>query len=118
MRSRTFVVCTCALLLAWGAAAQEHRGIIDGVVKDTSGALLPGVVIQARSATGAIVATSSDATGAFRFPSLQPGIYDVTARLIGFTDVADRRLPPARAQADQEPASAVQRQCTKPVQPA
>ncbi len=34
------------------ASAQETRGSIEGVVKDSSGAVLPGVTLEARTAPG------------------------------------------------------------------
>jgi hypothetical protein len=74
------VVCAPA-----SAAAQETRGSIEGVVKDTSGAVLPGVTIEARSPMLVGAATAvSDGSGSYRFPSLPPGQYDVTAALPGF----------------------------------
>ncbi len=72
------------LVLAPFAAAQETRGSIEGVVKDSSGAVLPGVTVEARSAGGAITSGVSDAAGVYRFPSLTPGAYEVAANLTGF----------------------------------
>ena len=37
------------LVLTAPAAAQEQRGSIEGIVKDSSGAVLPGVTVEARS---------------------------------------------------------------------
>ena len=48
MRARTFAALMVALLFAWPVAAQEQRGSIEGVVKDSSGAVLPGVTVEAR----------------------------------------------------------------------
>ena len=74
------------LLLAGPVTAQEQRGSIEGIVKDSSGAVLPGVTVEARNPAGGAVATSiTDATGAYRFPALPPGEYEVTADLQGFT---------------------------------
>src|SRR5438876_7722978 len=84
MRSRTWPLLVSVLLLAWPAAAQEQRGTIEGIVRDTSGAVLPGVTVDARGATGALLSTTSNAAGSFRFPSVQPGRYQVTATLTGF----------------------------------
>jgi hypothetical protein len=86
MRLRTLSVLFCALLFAWPAAAQEQRGVIQGVVKDSSGAVIPGANVEAKSATGAALSTTTDAAGAFRFPSLQPGLYDLAATLSGFKE--------------------------------
>ena len=59
--------------MAWPVAAQEQRGTIEGVVKDTSGAVLPGVTVEARSDNGAALSTTTDESGIYRFPSLAPG---------------------------------------------
>jgi hypothetical protein len=72
------------LLFASLAGAQEQRGSIQGAVKDSTGAVLPGVTVEARSAAGAVVSTTSDASGTYRFPSLQPGRYEVNATLASF----------------------------------
>ena len=85
MRARTLLAFMCALLLTGTAFAQEQRGSIEGVVRDTSGAVLPGVSVEAKSLTGATVSTTSDDTGSYRFPSLAPGTYTVTANLSGFS---------------------------------
>src|SRR6476646_6173178 len=67
--------------------AQETRGSIEGIVRDTSGAVLPGVTVEARSPSLVGVSTAiSDAQGIYRFPALAPGTYTVTAKLSGFTD--------------------------------
>ncbi len=85
MRPRTFAVVLCALLVARPAFAQEQRGSIEGTVKDSSGGLLPGVTVEARSPTLVGVATTvTDPRGVYRFPALRPGIYEVQAQLQGF----------------------------------
>lgn len=72
------------LLFAWPAAAQEQRGTIEGTVKDTSGAVLPGVTVEATAANGAVITAVTDGTGTFRFPSVAPGTYSLSANLTGF----------------------------------
>jgi hypothetical protein len=84
MRLRTFAAVLAVLMLTWPAAAQEQRGSIEGVVKDTSGAVLPGVTVEARSAGAGVLSTTSDGNGNYRFPSLLPGMYEVTANLASF----------------------------------
>jgi hypothetical protein len=77
------MVCLC---LTAPAAAQEQRGSIEGIVKDSSGAVLPGVTVEARSpAMVGVTNTVSDASGVYRFPSLPPGRYEITGRLQGFS---------------------------------
>ncbi len=80
------------LSLATGAAAQETRGSIEGIVKDTSGAVLPGVTVEARSP--ALVGVGHGrvdgaraSTGSRRLP---PGQYEVTPVLSGFQTTRSR----------------------------
>jgi hypothetical protein len=67
------------------AEAQEQRGSIEGIVRDASGGVLPGVAIEARSPSMAgVQSTVTDTGGQYRFPALPPGRYGVTATLQGF----------------------------------
>ena len=84
MRARTLAALMAVLLLSWPVAAQEQRGSIEGIVKDTSGAVLPGVTVEAKTSTGAVLTTTSDTSGVYRFPSVAPGVYEVGATLAGF----------------------------------
>src|SRR5262245_60655897 len=81
------VVCVLALSMCRAVGlAQETRGSIEGVVKDSSGAVLPGVTVEARSPSLVGVSTAiTDAQGIYRFPALAPGVYEVSASLAGFT---------------------------------
>ncbi len=71
-------------LVATSVAAQEQRGAIEGVVRDAHGAVAPGASVIARSAAGVALETVSDASGTYRFATLPPGRYELTARLSGF----------------------------------
>jgi hypothetical protein len=71
-------------LAAWPARAQEQRGSIEGVVKDSSGAVLPGVTVEAKSGGSGILSATTNESGTFRFPSVLPGVYEVSAALSGF----------------------------------
>src|SRR5688500_19936677 len=85
MRRLVSLIMLLALTLSAGAAsAQEQRGSIEGVVKDTSGGVLPGVTVTAQSVSGAKLEAVTDAEGIFRFPSVAPGTYSVAANLAGF----------------------------------
>jgi len=78
---------TIALLCATSVHAQEQTGSIQGTIKDASGAVLPGVTVEARSPTLVGISTAvSDAQGTYRFPALPPGTYSITAKLSGFSD--------------------------------
>ena len=85
MRKLALVWLAAALLIATPAVAQETRGSIEGVAKDASGGVLPGVTVLAKSA-GASQTSVTDANGTYRFPALQPGTYTITATLQGFVD--------------------------------
>jgi Carboxypeptidase regulatory-like domain/TonB dependent receptor/TonB-dependent Receptor Plug Domain len=85
MRARTLAALMAVLLLAWPVAAQDQRGTIEGTVKDTSGAVVPGVTVEAKTTTGVVQSTTTDASGVFRFPSLPPGVYEVSATLASFS---------------------------------
>jgi carboxypeptidase family protein len=84
--SRLLCAVGFALLLPAVAAAQ---GTIAGTVKDTSGAVMPGVTVEANS-PALIEKTRSvvtDATGQYRIVDLRPGTYSVTFTLPGFATV-------------------------------
>ena len=67
------------------AIAQEQGGSIQGVARDSSGGVLPGVTIEARSPSVVGVSTAiTDSRGEYRFPALPSGIYEITATLQGF----------------------------------
>jgi hypothetical protein len=75
-----FLVCW-----AGAAAAQTNTGEIGGVVRDSSGAVLPGaVVIATQPASGATVERVTDADGRFYLPALRIGEWEITVTLPGF----------------------------------
>jgi Carboxypeptidase regulatory-like domain/TonB dependent receptor len=85
MKYRTLVLALWAVLLAMPALAQEQSGSIQGTVKDSTGAVLPGATVEAKTATGVVSTAISDSQGIYRFPALQPGTYTVSATLQGFS---------------------------------
>ncbi len=67
------------------AAAQEARGTIQGRVIDSSGAAVPGALVEVLNvATGVITPTTSNEQGSYRVAFLNPGVYRVTVSLQGF----------------------------------
>jgi hypothetical protein len=84
MTLRRFAALLAIVLLAAPAWAQEQRGSIEGVVKDSSGAVLPGATVTVEGGAGVKLDAVADSQGLFRFPSLLPGTYSVTANLTGF----------------------------------
>jgi len=83
MFARPFAILLLIGALVAPAWAQDQRGSIEGVVKDASGAVLPGATVEA-DANGRVTSTVTDAVGLYRFPSLVPGTYRVSANLQGF----------------------------------
>jgi hypothetical protein len=84
--SRSLWAALVLLSLPVGALAQ---GSITGVVRDPSGAILPGVSIEA-SSPALIEKTRSavtDSAGQYRIVDLPPGTYDVLFSLSGFKTV-------------------------------
>ncbi|MDO8835609.1 MAG: TonB-dependent receptor, partial [Vicinamibacterales bacterium] len=81
---RIVLIIMLAAMCTWPAAAQETRGALQGVVKDTQGGVLPGATVELKGATGTQVTTTDD-QGVYRFPALEPGVYEITASLEGFT---------------------------------
>jgi hypothetical protein len=81
---RSAAALSLVLLLPAAAFAQAA---ITGVVKDPSGAVLPGVTVEATSPDliERVRSVVSDDTGQYRIVDLRPGTYSVTFSLTGFS---------------------------------
>ena len=80
------VGCTIAFLLSAATAGAQQASGIAGLVRDASGAVLPGVTVEAAS-TALIEKTRSavtDGEGRYSIVGLLPGNYAVTFTLQGF----------------------------------
>ena len=77
------------LLLLPSSAHAQFSGAITGVVKDASGAVLPGVTVEAASPAliEKVRSVVTDDTGQYRIVDLRPGTYSVTFTLPGFSSV-------------------------------
>ena len=66
-------------------AQSAATGSVEGIVMDTTGAVLPGATVIVRN-TGTNIQREavSDSGGRYRASALQPGIYEVAATLAGF----------------------------------
>ena len=84
--AKLLLLAAFCLLLPIAANAQSA---LTGVVKDTSGAVLPGVTVEA--ASPALIektrSTVTDESGGFKIVDLRPGIYSLTFSLEGFSPV-------------------------------
>lgn len=83
------------VILAIGSVgfAQIKTGTIRGIVKDETGAVLPGANAEIRSEAlmGTQTATTND-RGFFRFPALPIGAYEITISLEGFQTITQKDL--------------------------
>ena len=81
--ARTLMAFAGAMLLSAAAFAQSG---ITGVVKDTTGAAMPGVTVEASSDVliEKVKSAVSDGDGNYRIADLRPGTYSVSFTLPGF----------------------------------
>src|SRR2546423_5624635 len=88
-RSRIGVLFVVAL--AWLAlpATARAQSAFAGVVKDATGAVLPGVTVEASSPAliEKVRSVTTDANGAYKIENLRPGTYTLTFNLPGFSTV-------------------------------
>src|SRR6266511_4517999 len=87
---------TFVVRLAWFVVLMSSMPVtayaqasIAGIVKDTSGAVLPGVTVEAASPAllEKVRTVVSDGNGQYRIANLKPGQYVVTFTLPGFATV-------------------------------
>src|SRR6266540_3892316 len=84
MRLKSLAVLLACMALAAPLALAQTTGEISGVVRDSSGAPLPGATITIKGPQmpiGRSATTLSD--GAFRFKDLPPGTYHLKASISG-----------------------------------
>jgi hypothetical protein len=82
----TLVLAFAAAVPAWAqGGGASSTGTIQGLIRDSQGAVLPGVTVTATSPSmlGQQTTVSSE-TGNYRFPAVPPGTYTVTYELAGF----------------------------------
>src|SRR5215813_1849008 len=79
------IVVVCLFVSAAAAFAQSDRGTITGTVSDSTGAVIPGVAIEAKNLqTGAAYQAGSSETGNYTLAQLPAGNYELSASLPGF----------------------------------
>ncbi len=85
-------VCVVLLCMAAPAFAQAT---ITGVVRDSSGAVLPGVTVETSSPAliEKVRTAVTDSTGQYRVVDLRPGLYTVTFTLTGFNTFVRNEIP-------------------------
>ena len=87
MRTRLFFLAAAVLAAVPNLA--RAQAAITGTVRDTSGAILPGVTVDATSPAliEKIRSAVTDGTGQYRIVDLRPGTYSLSFSLPGFTSV-------------------------------
>ena len=89
MRGLLRLRCSRSRSAVLAPIAAYAQASITGVVKDTSGAVLPGVTVEV--ASPALIektrSTVTDGSGLYQIISLPPGTYTVTFTLTGFNTV-------------------------------
>jgi hypothetical protein len=88
MRTAARILSSLILLIVFSAPAAGQSAIA-GAVKDSTGAMLPGVTVEAASPALIEKARSAttDANGQYKIVDLRPGVYVVTFSLTGFTTI-------------------------------
>jgi uncharacterized protein (DUF2141 family) len=88
-RAPRLLLLAACLVLVSSAAAFAQETSIAGVVRDVSGGVMPGVMVEASSP--ALIEKSRTAvtngSGQYRILALVPGVYTVTFTLEGFNKV-------------------------------
>jgi len=84
---RTFLLVVASLVLV--PALARAQSVFTGTVKDTSGAVMPGVTVEAASPVliEKVKSTITDESGLYRIVDLRPGTYTLTVTLPGFNTV-------------------------------
>jgi hypothetical protein len=82
------VAILAALVTGLATAAFAQEAVLTGTITDSTGAVLPGVTMQAtQEATGNNFESVTDGSGVYRIPA-RIGTYKITAQLPGFNSVA------------------------------
>lgn len=92
---RTFVIAAVVVGLGlWHPSALHAQDTsLSGTISDSTDAVLPGVTVTATHVdTGNTFVAVTDATGAYRIPSLRVGVYRVVAEMPSFTTVRQENV--------------------------
>src|ERR1700722_20971214 len=83
--------CLALLALTFGASAQTPLGTVTGLATDPSGSAISGATVTLTGQdTGVRRVVSTNSTGTYAFPDLQPGIYRLSAAAAGFRAIETR----------------------------
>src|ERR1700733_7211877 len=86
-RCRMFLILAPILLLALipSASLAQYSANVEGTVTDSTGAVIPQVVVTLRSTgTGVALKATANSDGYYHFSAIAPGDYFVVASMSGF----------------------------------
>jgi hypothetical protein len=88
-KNASVVILASLLALSGMCLAQQLTGSIEGTVKDASGGVIPGALVElTNAATGIGQSQNAGAGGNYFFNAVKPGAYKLTASLKGFKTVS------------------------------
>jgi hypothetical protein len=83
----TFALLSLLTLATGAAFGQAETGAVNGMVRDASGAMVPGAQVTVTSeGTAASRTAASDASGLYTITTLEPGLYELKVSASGFGD--------------------------------
>ena len=85
-RTRSLLLLTILVMAAVLCLAQTQTARLIGTVRDSTGAVIPGAKVTAvETGTRARTETTTNASGDYVLPALQPGLYSLTVEASGFS---------------------------------
>jgi Carboxypeptidase regulatory-like domain len=95
--TRIVITTLCLLTLVAGIlTAQEYRGRVQGTVRDTSDAVIPGASVTLHNInTGISTVRTTNETGHYIFDLVDPGSYRISIENAGFSKFLQENVPVA-----------------------
>lgn len=91
MKRLLLLICICVLIAS--DAFASVTGSIAGTVTDATGGVIPGATVTATNVdTGVKATTKTNATGAYSFPELAVGHYELLVQATGFSDLQEKGI--------------------------
>jgi len=93
MRAKSCLSALLVVSVSAAAYAQETRGRVQGVVADSTGAVVPGASVVLQSDTTGIATTrTANRDGRYLFDYVDPGTYTLTVTLTGFNTAVQKNV--------------------------
>jgi hypothetical protein len=95
IKEQSWTVCVALALVLWAATAlgQVDQGRVEGIVKDVSGALTPGVTVKLHNeGTGEDRTAITNDVGTYIFNGLKPATYSLETNLTGFATTSAKNV--------------------------